>query len=173
MSAHKRTNPFAMHEVEEDVLMDVCTNTKRARWEENTPIKKRSFHQSTIQNEPTFTQKDLERAREEGRVQAMTKLKAIQSANEALRAALHETAQERDKLANDAKVLKAGVLSLNNRNNQLARELEMTSHQLREEMEKSKQLQSAIIAMHATWSLGGCRRDDQAGPGPSYDGDVF
>jgi hypothetical protein len=173
LSAHKRANPFAVHEVEEDVLMDVCGNTKRGRWEENTPLRKRNFNQSNVQAEPTFTLKDLERAREEGRTQAMTKLRAVNSANETLRLALQEMVQERDKLANDTKVLKAGVLSLNNRNTQLSRELEVTTSQLREEVEKTKALQSAIIAMHANWSLGGCRKDDQAGPGANYDGDVF
>jgi hypothetical protein len=174
LSAHKRTNPFMVSEVpDEEVLMDVCSSHKRGRWEENAPLRKRSINQANLQPEPTFTLKDIERAREEGRMQAVNKLKAVQTANEVLKQALQETVHDRDKLANDCKVLKAGVVTLNNKNTQLARDLEITANQLREECERSKALQSALIAVHANWSLGGCRKDDQMGPGPSYDGDVF
>jgi chromosome segregation ATPase len=176
LSAQKRANPFE-DEVcgAEDVRMDVCSSaSKRGRWEEApTPLRKRSLNQSNLQGEPTFTLKDLERARDEGRMQSSNKIRALISANEALKHALNEAVQERDKLASDCKVLKTGVITLNNRSHQMTRELEQTQAQLREESERSRSLQSAIIAMHANWSLGGCRKDDQAGSGSNFDGDVF
>jgi hypothetical protein len=185
LSAHKRTNPFDQEDVmggsnNEDARMDVCSSaSKRARWggagveEAPTPLRKRSFNQSNVPAEPTFTLKDMERARDEGRMQSSNRLRALTTANEQLRQALQEAVQERDKLSSDCKVLKAGVITLNNRSHQLSRDLEQTSTQLREECERTRALQSAIIAMHANWSLGGCRKDDQAGPGSSFDGDVF
>jgi len=173
LSAQKRSNPFSMNEDEEDVRMEVCSAGKRGRWDETTPLRKRSFNQSNVQPEPTFTLKDLERARDEGRLQSSNKLRSLISANEALRQALHEAVQERDKLSSDCKVLKAGVITLNNRSHQLSRDLETATSQLREEGERSRSLQSAIIAMHANWSLGGCRKDGQSGSGSNFDGDVF
>jgi cell division septum initiation protein DivIVA len=106
-------------------------------------------------------------------MQSANKLRAVMAANEQLKQILQETSAERDKLSGDCKVLKAGVITLNNRGHQLTRDLEQTQAQLREECERTRALQSAIIAMHANWSLGGCRKDDQAGPGSSFDGDVF
>jgi len=172
LTAHKRSNPYE----DEDVRMEVCSGQKRGRWDEaplkETPLRKRSLNQGNM-IEPTYTLKDLERARDEGRLQSNQKVRSLISANEALRHALQEAVFERDKLASDCKVLKAGVLSLNTRSTQLTRELDITSTQLREESERTRALQSAIIAMHANWSLGGCRKDDHAGAGPDIDGDVF
>lgn len=172
LSTQKRTNPF---EEEDEVRMDVCSSAgKRGRWEDApTPLRKRNFNQANTQTEPVFTLRDLEKAREEGKMQSMHKIRSLISTNDALRQALNEAVQEREKLAHDCKVLKAGVLTLNNRGTQLTRELEIATAHLREECEKNRQLQSAMVAMHANWSLGACRKDDHPGSGSHFDGDVF
>lgn len=177
LSAHKRTNPFGGSDLDDD--MDICGSVKKSRWddrswEENIPLRKRTFNQLNVPSqEQSFTLKDLERVREETKASVTSKIRNLVQANESLKQALQEALNEKEKLANDCKVLKAGVVSLNNRNQQLGRELEITSAHLREECEKNKQLQSTIIAMHANWSLGACRKDDHGGPGASYDGDVY
>lgn len=178
LTAHKRPNPYAMTEVMDEDMMDVCSSVKRPRgFEENTPLKKRSYSQANVPPEQFFTSKDLERAREEVRIVASTKIKSMTAANESLRQALQEALQERDKLAHECKVLKAGVVTLNNRNTQLGRDLELTQAELRDSTERNKVLQGIInqaaAAMQANWSMGGCRRDDHGDSGPSYDGDVY
>jgi len=170
LSTQKRSNPF---EDEDEVRMDVCSSaSKRGRWDEATPLRKRNFIQSNNQPEVAFTLRDLEKAREEARLQSLQMIRTLVASNESLKLALAEAVNEKEKLSQDCKVLKAGVLSLNNRNTQLQRDVEVLSSQLREQCERNQQLQSAI--MHANWSMGGCRKDDHPGQGGSgFDGDVF
>lgn len=185
LSTHKRSFPSFLSEIDvenvgagEDVRMETCTPyVKRTRQSSLTDspssaaTRKRPLDKYNAED-AFFTQTDVDLAREEGRSQVVQRLRATLNANEALKQAFHEVVNERDKLANDNRVLKAGVNTLNAKKEQIARELEHTMAQLREHCERYRALEAAVIAMHASNSMGGCRRDDQSN-NDGFGGDVY
>ena len=94
--------------------------------------------------------------------------------NDALRKAIGQITEERDRLAHDNRILKAGVCSLNAKREQLVRQLDETSHILHDLTARHQDLERAV-AMH-NMQVGACRRDETShfyGGGGSDDGDVF
>jgi len=92
--------------------------------------------------------------------------------NDALRKALAQVVEDRDRLAHDNRILKSGVVSLNAKREQLARQLDETSNALQEVTMRYHDLERAI-AMH-NMQVGACRRDESANFfGGQGDGDVF
>jgi hypothetical protein len=121
-------------------------------------------------SEPVFSAADMEHARAEGRLQVLGRFEACLTANDALRKAFGQVCEERDRLANDNRVLKAGVCSLNVKREQLARELEETQLALRDVSLRYQEVERAI-ALH-NMQVGACRRDEPNLFFGGRDGDV-
>ena len=160
----------AAEEDDADWLMEDAHHhhdTKRARVSAAAALSERKRPWS-VQDEqdarvPRYTKLDLERAREDGRSQATRKFGALLAANEALRTLCVSLRDERDRLAKDQAVLKAGVNSLNAKRFELMRELEHTQGMLRAQVARYAELERAVNMRGL--QLGVCRVDSSRAPG--------
>lgn len=85
-------------------------------------------------------------------------------ANAALYRALDDCTKEKDKIINENKVLKQGINTLHAKHVETTRELEATQKALREEREKTRQME-IIFRARMSMNAGQCRLNDNFGGG--------
>jgi hypothetical protein len=113
------------------------------------------------QQQQTYTKLDLEKAREEGR----------EEMRQALDGLVTSLKDDRERLLRDQQILKTGVITLNNKRQELTEHLEHTQRQLELQIARYRELENALHMRGI--QLGGCRMDSSRDYGGGGGPDVF